>query len=88
MSYRRITSLSIFAHTDGISKTFAKSRLPDIKFHALRHTFSTRALEVGMDYKTLSEILGHSSVGITLDLYAHSLNEHKRNEMNKLGRNF
>ena len=41
-----------------------------------------------MDYKTHSEILGHSSVGITLDLYAHSLNEHKRNEMNKLGRIF
>lgn len=61
-----------------------KADLPDIKYHALRHTFSTRALEVGMDYKTLSEILGHSSVDITLDLYAHSLKEHKRNEMNKL----
>ena len=65
-----------------------RANLPDIKYHALRHTFSTRALEVGMDYKTLSEILGHSSVGITLDLYAHSLNEHKRNEMNKLDRIF
>lgn len=69
-------------------KLLQQSELPDIKYHALRHTFSTRALEVGMDYKTLSEILGHSSVGITLDLYAHSLNEHKRNEMNKLGRIF
>lgn len=69
-------------------KLLQKADLPDIKFHALRHTFSTRALEVGMDYKTLSEILGHSSVGITLDLYAHSLNEHKRNEMNKIGRIF
>lgn len=62
-----------------------KAGLPDIKFHALRHTFATRALEVGMDYKTLSEILGHSSVSITLDLYAHSLDEHKKNQMNKLG---
>ena len=69
-------------------KLLQKADLPDIKYHALRHTFSTRALEVGMDYKTLSEILGHSSVGITLDLYAHSLNEHKRNEMNKLDRIF
>ena len=69
-------------------KLLQKADLPDIKYHALRHTFSTRALEVGMDYKTLSEILGHSSVGITLDLYAHSLNEHKRNEMNKLDRLF
>ena len=62
-----------------------KAGLPDVKFHALRHTFATRALEVGMDYKTLSEILGHSSVGITLDLYAHSLDEHKKTQMNKLG---
>lgn len=69
-------------------KLLQMANLPDIKYHALRHTFSTRALEVGMDYKTLSEILGHSSVGITLDLYAHSLKEHKRNEMNKLDRIF
>jgi len=58
--------------------------LPDIKFHSLRHSFSTRALEVGVDYKTLSEILGHSSVAITLDLYAHSLKEHKKKQMYKL----
>ncbi len=55
-----------------------------IKYHALRHTFSTRALDVGMNYKTLFEILGHSSVGITLDLYAHSLKEHKQKQINKL----
>lgn len=66
-------------------KILRKAHLPDIKFHSLRHTFSTRALEVGMDYKTLSEILGHSSVAITLDLYAHSLKEHKKNQMCKLG---
>lgn len=61
-----------------------RAGLPDMKYHSLRHTFATRALEVGMDYKTLSEILGHSSTAITLDLYAHSLKEHKKNEMNKL----
>ncbi len=61
-----------------------KAGLPDIKYHALRHTFSTRALEVGMDYKTLSEILGHASVSITMDLYVHSLDEHKKKQMNKL----
>lgn len=65
-------------------KILQKADLPDIKFHSLRHTFATRALEVGMDYKTLSELLGHASVGITLDLYAHSLKEHKTREMNKL----
>ena len=61
-----------------------KAGLPDIKFHSLRHTFASRALEVGMDYKTLSEILGHASVAITMDLYVHSLDEHKRSQMNKL----
>ncbi|MCH5185943.1 MAG: site-specific integrase [Oscillospiraceae bacterium] len=70
-------------------KTLLKSaELPDIKFHALRHTFASRALEVGMDYKTLSEILGHASVSITMDLYVHSLDEHKKNQMNKLNRIF
>ena len=58
--------------------------LPDIKFHALRHTFSSRALEVGMDYKTLSEILGHASVATTMDLYVHSLDEYKKDQMNKM----
>lgn len=61
-----------------------QANLPDIKFHSLRHTFATRALEVGMDYRTLSEILGHSSVSTTLDLYVHSLDEHKKKEMDKL----
>lgn len=48
------------------------------KFHAIRHTFATRALELGVDVKTLSEILGHSNVGITLNVYVHSLMEHKK----------
>ena len=55
-------------------------------FHALRHTFATRALEVGMDVKTLSEILGHKSPTITLQRYVHSMLEHKTEMMNKLGR--
>ena len=54
-------------------------------FHALRHTFATRAIECGMDVKTLSEILGHKNAAITLNRYAHSLWEHKAEMMNKLG---
>lgn len=53
-------------------------------FHCLRHTFSVRALELGFDVKTLSEVLGHSDATITLQRYAHSLDEHKRNSMEKL----
>ncbi len=65
-----------------------EAQLSDIKYHSLRHTFATRALEVGMDYRTLSEILGHASVSITLDIYAHSLKEHKINEMKKVAELF
>lgn len=57
-------------------------------FHALRHTFATRALECGMDVKTLSEILGHKNATVTLNRYAHSLPEHKANMMNRLGKLF
>ena len=53
-------------------------------FHALRHTFATRALERGMDYKILSTILGHYSVAFTMDTYVHSMDEHKRREMDKM----
>lgn len=55
-------------------------------FHALRHTFATRALECGMDVKTLSEILGHKNPTVTLKRYTHSLMEHKAAMMDKLGK--
>lgn len=60
--------------------------IPYRKFHSTRHTFATRALEIGMDIKTLSEILGHSSPTVTLNLYSHSLPEHKKKEMDRLGK--
>ena len=56
-------------------------------FHALRHTFATRALECGMDVKTLSEIMGHKNSSVTLNRYAHCLSEHKKAMMNRLGKN-
>ena len=59
--------------------------IPHRGFHALRHTFATRALECGMDVKTLSEILGHKNPSTTLMHYAHSLDEHKNAMMNKVG---
>lgn len=55
-------------------------------FHALRHTFATRAIECGMDVKTLSEILGHKNPTVTLNRYAHSLMDHKKDMMNRLGK--
>jgi len=61
-----------------------QSELQPIPFHALRHTFATRAVEQQFDYKTLSEILGHSSVRFTLERYVHSSIDTKRASMERL----
>ena len=47
-------------------------KLPSIHFHALRHMFASNCVKLGFDIKTLSELLGHSSVEITLNRYVHS----------------
>ncbi len=66
-------------------KSYLKAaQIEDANFHALRHTFATRCVEAGFDIKTLSEILGHSSVKITLDKYVHPTMALKRNNMEKL----
>lgn len=62
----------------------AEGKIEEANFHSLRHTFATRCIEAGFDVKTLSEILGHSSVKITLDKYVHSSMQLKRNNMEKL----
>ena len=49
----------------------AEQRLPDMRFHDLRHTFATHALTSGVDAKTLSGILGHTKTSFTLDTYTH-----------------
>ena len=61
-----------------------EGQINDANFHSLRHTFATRCVEAGFDVKTLSEILGHSSVRITLDKYVHSSMQLKRTNMEKL----
>ena len=58
--------------------------IESINYHALRHTFATRCVEVGVDVKTLSEILGHADVSITLNTYVHPSIELKRKQMEKL----
>lgn len=78
------------AQVRSYQKTFElllkRLRIPHKGFHSLRHTFATRALECGMDVKTLSEILGHKNPTITLKRYAHSMMEHKAEMMNRLGK--
>lgn len=61
-----------------------KCNLRDVNFHILRHTFATRCVESGFEIKSLSEILGHSDVKITLERYVHSSMDLKRKNMDKL----
>jgi integrase len=56
----------------------------DANFHSTRHTFATRCVEVGFEIKSLSEILGHANVNITLDRYVHPSFDLKRSNMDKL----
>lgn len=62
-------------------KILVQNNIRVVNVHGLRHTFATRALESGMSVKTLSKILGHSSVGFTLDTYAHVTERLKAEEM-------
>lgn len=65
-------------------KYLKQGNLRNINYHTLRHTFATRCIESGMDMKTLSELLGHSSVNITLGTYVHSSLELKRNKLDDM----
>lgn len=65
-------------YRDYYNRLLAKLELPHVNFHGLRHTFATRLIESGADYKTVSELLGHASVNITLNLYVHPQLEQKR----------
>ena len=65
-------------------KLLCESNIPKYGFHALRHTFATRCIEIGMDPKSLSEILGHSDVKVTLSLYVHPTNYLKSSYLEKL----
>lgn len=58
--------------------------ITDANYHSLRHTFATRCVELGFDIKSLSEILGHASVTITMNRYVHPSIELKRNNIERL----
>ena len=67
-----------------MEKYARECNLDGVHCHTLRHTFATRAVEVGFEIKSLSEILGHATTTITLERYVHSSMELKRNNMSKL----
>ncbi len=53
------------------NKILDELRIKHFNFHSLRHTFATNCISLGVDYKTVSELLGHANVNITLNLYVH-----------------
>lgn len=66
------------------SKCLKECHLPYLNFHSLRHSFATLGIQKGVDYRSLSEILGHSSVTTTLNIYVHSDMNRKRQCMDLL----
>ena len=61
-----------------------KLNIPKLKYHGLRHSFATRCIEAGCDYKTVSVLLGHSNISTTLNLYVHPNMEQKKRCISKM----
>ena len=76
-------------HPDSVVKLHQKilkdAGLEHIRFHDLRHTFATLALQNGIDVKTVSSMLGHSSAGFTLATYTHTTNKVQEQAAAKMG---
>lgn len=86
ISTRKHGMVSIRSYQRTFDRLLKRCNIKHKNFHAIRHTFATRALESGMDVKTLSEILGHKNATITLNRYSHSMLEYKKITMNKLSK--
>ena len=69
---------------DQLKLLLEKAGLPDIRFHDLRHSAATLLLSVGVHPKVVQEILGHSQIGITLDVYSHVLPGMQQDAINRL----
>ena len=65
-------------------RVLKKCKIQPHKFHCLRHSFASECINVGMDIKTLSEILGHANVNITLNIYVHSSYQTKKKYLEKI----
>ena len=68
-----------------LHRVLKRAGLPKVRFHDLRHTFATLALQNGVDVKTVSDMLGHFSAGFTLDTYAHVTTSAKREAAKTMG---
>ena len=68
-----------------LHRVLKRAGLPKVRFHDLRHTFATVALQNGVDIKTVSGMLGHYSAGFTLDTYAHVTTQAQREAAKTVG---
>lgn len=66
------------------NRMMTKLDMPKLKYHGLRHSFATRCIEAGCDYKTVSVLLGHSNISTTLNLYVHPNMEQKKRCISKM----
>lgn len=73
-------------YRDYFRKLLVQLGLPPIRFHGLRHSFATRCIESKCDYKTVSAILGHSSIATTLDLYVHPGFDEKKKAIEQMAK--
>ena len=81
-----VTPLEPRYYRDYFRKLLASLGIPPTRFHALRHSFATRCIESKCDYKTVSVILGHSSLATTMDLYVHPGFEEKKRCVNRMAK--
>ena len=68
-----------------LQRVLKRAGLPRIRFHDLRHTFATMALQNGVDVKTLSGALGHYSAGFTLNTYTHATAQMRQDAADTIG---
>ena len=78
---RKGTPVKNSTYDTGLFKYCDRVGIPRFSMHVLRHTFATRCIECGMKPKTLQKILGHSNIGITMNLYVHITEDEKHREI-------
>lgn len=94
--FKKIVNSSFFVLTNDAKPTEPRTyrsyyknfmttlKMPELKFHGLRHSFATRCIESNCDYKTVSVLLGHSNISTTLNLYVHPNMEQKKKAIEQM----
>lgn len=81
---RKGTPVKNSTYDTALYKICNKANIEPFAMHILRHTFATRCIEAGMKPKTLQKILGHSNIGITMNLYVTTTEDEKQKEIERV----